>query len=159
MIKHLIFCSPWNTFQEYFLNICGLVHFTPQQDIYSLPQDEQTPLIHRAIIYGELDTFTDLIEEKGIDPCLSDHVSISTVCVHHKPRLHILTWISLIWIGIWIKGWCYRLMLQLITVIVSFAAIYDHYLLSGRTQASTRCCCFRTAEYTKNPSGEIQSTT
>ena len=65
----------------------------------SLPQDEQTPLIHRAIIYGELDTFTDLIEEKGIDPCLSDHVSISTVSVHHKPHLHILTRI-----GIGIKG-------------------------------------------------------
>lgn len=31
--------------------------------------------------------------------------------------------------------------------------------LLGGTQASTQCCCFRTAAYTKNPSREIQSTT
>ena len=27
------------------------------------------PIIHRACAYGELDTLTDLIELKGVDPC------------------------------------------------------------------------------------------
>lgn len=27
------------------------------------------PLIHRACMYGELDTLIDLLEDKGIDPC------------------------------------------------------------------------------------------
>jgi len=40
-----------------------------------ITQNEQSSLIHRAATYGELDTLTDLIEEKGTDPCLIDHVS------------------------------------------------------------------------------------
>ena len=35
------------------------------------------PLIHRACAYGELDTLTDLIELKGVDPCsVTEDVSI-----------------------------------------------------------------------------------
>lgn len=32
------------------------------------------PLIHRACTYGELDTLTDLIEVKGVDPNMVDEV-------------------------------------------------------------------------------------
>ena len=35
------------------------------------------PLIHKACLYGEMDTMIDLIEVKGIDPCLVNEVSIT----------------------------------------------------------------------------------
>ena len=31
-------------------------------------------LILRAVRYGELDTLTDLIEEKHVDPCMTNNV-------------------------------------------------------------------------------------
>ena len=34
------------------------------------------PLIHRACAYGELDTLADLVELKGVDPCLCNEVSL-----------------------------------------------------------------------------------
>ena len=39
-----------------------------------LTQGKSLPLIHRACMYGELDTLTDLIEIKGIQPCVKDEV-------------------------------------------------------------------------------------
>ena len=35
-------------------------------------------LIHRAAMYGELDTLKDVIEEKHVDPCITNNVSINT---------------------------------------------------------------------------------
>ena len=32
------------------------------------------PLVFTAATYGELDTLTDLIEEKGVDPCTVEEV-------------------------------------------------------------------------------------
>ena len=34
-------------------------------------------LIHKATLYGELDTISDLIEERKINPELPDHVRIT----------------------------------------------------------------------------------
>ena len=40
-------------------------------------QEDNTVLIHRAALYGELDTLKDLIEEKRVDPCMTNNVSIN----------------------------------------------------------------------------------
>lgn len=39
------------------------------------------PLIHRACYHGEMDTMSDLIEVKGVDPCLVDEVSSETTVI------------------------------------------------------------------------------
>ena len=44
--------------------------------IHMALQDQSiSPLILTAARFGELDTLTDLINEKGTDPCLTDDVS------------------------------------------------------------------------------------
>lgn len=35
---------------------------------------KEEPLIHKACLYGEMDTMSDLIEVKGVDPCLVNQV-------------------------------------------------------------------------------------
>ena len=37
-------------------------------------QPRESPLIHIAASIGDLDTLTNVIEEKGVDPCLRDQV-------------------------------------------------------------------------------------
>ena len=39
----------------------------------------QEPLIHKACLYGELDTLTDLVEVKGIDVCTVNEVRMILV--------------------------------------------------------------------------------
>ena len=67
-----------------FFCFCGLMciiyqekHFTHFFSFFTtLVQAPGMSLIHRACTYGELDTLTDLIEVKGIDPCKMEEVSI-----------------------------------------------------------------------------------
>ena len=39
-------------------------------------QKDNAILIHNAAFHGELDTLKDLIEEKNVDPCMANNVSI-----------------------------------------------------------------------------------
>jgi len=49
---------------------------------FHITKGPSLPLIHRACIYGELDTLTDLIEFKDIDPCMVDEVITLIVTIN-----------------------------------------------------------------------------
>ena len=58
------------------LSLLALIMQSSHAHVYYLfyVKEPTQPLIHRAAAYGELDTLTDLIEEKGVDPCTLDKV-------------------------------------------------------------------------------------
>ena len=40
-----------------------------------MQEQEEVPLIHKAATFGEVDTIVDLIEEKNVDPCVTNNVN------------------------------------------------------------------------------------
>ena len=43
--------------------------------LQSEEEEEEKLLIHRATMFGEINTIIDLVEEKNVDPCMTNKVS------------------------------------------------------------------------------------
>ena len=56
--------------------VCTWISYLADYQALNYPQEDTTILIHNAAVQGELDTLKDLIEEKNVNPCLTNNVRI-----------------------------------------------------------------------------------